>query len=72
MQVRHKVLITGGIIGLLVGLGAALLFLRTNESRIAAIEAGEEESLGKISPAEGISVGMTIIGLLKQIVSLGA
>lgn len=72
MQVRHKVLITGGIIGLLVGLAAAFLFLKANEAKIAAVEAGEEKSLGKISPAEGISVGMTVINLLKQIVSLGA
>ncbi|MBN1935340.1 MAG: hypothetical protein JW934_11780 [Anaerolineae bacterium] len=71
MQVRQKVLIMGGVVGLLVGLAAAFLFLKANEARIAAVEAGEEESLGKISPAEGISVGMTVIGLLKQIVSLG-
>ena len=61
----------GGFIGLLVGLLAAFLFLRANESKIVAVEAGEAESLGKISPAEGIAVGMSIVGLLKQIVSLG-
>lgn len=71
MQIRHKILLTGGIIGLLLGLAAAFLFIRAKESQIAAVEAGEAESLTKISPAEGISVGMSIIGLLKQIVSLG-
>jgi len=71
MQIRHKILMVGGFIGLLVGLLAAFLFLRANESKIAAVEAGEAESLGKISPAEGIAVGMSIVGLLKQIVSLG-
>ncbi len=71
MQIRHKILMAGGFIGLLVGLLAAFLFLRANESKIAAVEAGEAESLGKISPAEGIAVGMSIVSLLKQIVSLG-
>jgi hypothetical protein len=65
------VLLIGGLAGLVLGLAAAFLYLKNNEAKIAAAEAGEEEALAKISPVEGISVGMTIIGLLKQIVSLG-
>ncbi len=71
MKAQQKVLLIGGIGGLLLGLAAAFLYLRANEDKLAAIEAGDEVSLRKITPVEGISVGMTIIGLLKQIVSLG-
>ncbi len=71
MKIQQKVLLIGGIGGLLLGLAAAFLYLRANEDKLVAIEAGDEASLRKITPVEGISVGMTIIGLLKQIVSLG-
>lgn len=71
MKIQQKVLLIGGIGGLLVGLAAAFLYLKANEEKLAAIEAGDEVSLRKVTPVEGISVGMTIIGLLKQIVSLG-
>ena len=72
MQIRHKVLLMGGVAGLLMGLAAAFLYLKANEEQIIAAQAGETEALTKITPVEGISVGMTVIGLLKQIVSLGA
>ena len=71
MKVQQKVLIIGGLVGALVGLGAAFLYLKANEARIAAIEAGEAESLGRVKPGEALSVGLSVIGLLRQIVGLG-
>ena len=71
MKIQQKVLLIGGIAGLLVGLAAAFLYLKNNQDRITAAEAGDQEALGKITPVDGISVGMTVIGLVKQIVSLG-
>ena len=68
---QQKVLLIGGIAGLVVGLAAAFLYLKNNEDRIAAVEAGDKEAMNKITPVEGISVGMTVIGLIKQVVSLG-
>jgi hypothetical protein len=68
---RQRVLLFGGLAGLLIGLAAAFLYLKNNEDRIAAVEAGDEDALNKITPVQGISVGMTVIGLVKQIVSLG-
>ena len=71
MKFQHKLLIAGGILGALIGLAAAFLYLKNNQERIASVEAGEVASVGKLSPAEGISVGMSVINLLRQIVSLG-
>jgi hypothetical protein len=71
VKIQQRVLLIGGIAGLLIGLAAAFLYLKNNEDRIAAAEAGDEKALNKITPVDGISVGMTIVGLVKQIVSLG-
>lgn len=71
MKVQQKVLIIGGLAGALIGLGAAFLYLKANEGRIAAVEAGEVQSLGKVKPGEALSIGLAVIGLLRQIVGLG-
>ena len=71
MKVQHKVLIIGGIAGALIGLGAAFLYLKANEGRIAALEAGEVNSLARVKPGEALSIGMAVIGLLRQIVGIG-
>lgn len=71
MKFQHKVLLAGGLVGALIGLAAAFLYVKNNQERIASVEAGEIESVGRLSPAQGISIGMSVIGLLRQIVSLG-
>lgn len=71
MKLEQRVLLIGGIAGLLIGLAAAFLYLKNNQDRIAAAESGDKQALSKITPVDGISVGMTIVGLVKQIVSLG-
>jgi hypothetical protein len=71
MRLEHKVLIAGGIAGALFGLAAAFLYLRSNEAQLAAVEAGEADSVGKVSPREAMTVGLSLIGLLRQIVTLG-
>ncbi len=76
MKFQHKVFLIGGVLGALLGLAAAFLFLKANQDRITALESGEgdEKSVQapvKITPAEGISVGLTVVNLLRQIVTLG-
>jgi hypothetical protein len=70
MKVEQKVMIMGGIAGALIGLAAAYLYIKANETKIAAVEAGEEESV-KIKPGEALAVGLSIVTLLRQIVGLG-
>lgn len=71
MKLRQRVLIAGGIAGALLGLAAAYLYIKANEPRIAAVEAGEAGSVAEVSPKEAVTVGLSILGLLRQIVSLG-
>ncbi|MBL7200148.1 MAG: hypothetical protein ISS56_08370 [Anaerolineae bacterium] len=71
MKFEHKTLIAGSIAGALVGLAAAFLYIKANETQIAAVESGEAEQVGEISPGEAMTVGLSLIGLLRQIVTLG-
>jgi hypothetical protein len=71
MKFEQKVLLAGGIAGLLVGLAAALLYIKANEGRIAAVEAGEADEVNQVSPGEAMTVGLSLLGLLRQIANLG-
>jgi hypothetical protein len=71
MKFQHKALILGGIAGALIGLAAAYLYVRSNEGRIAAVEAGEAGAVAKVSPREALGVGLSIVQLVRQIVGLG-
>ena len=71
MKLEQKVLIAGGVAGLLIGLAAALLYIKANESQIAAVEAGEADEVKKVSPGEAMTVGLSLLGLLRQIANLG-
>ncbi|MGH2582152.1 MAG: hypothetical protein ACRDFQ_04570 [Anaerolineales bacterium] len=59
---RLPTLIISAAIGALVGLGAGIVLLRR------AQEKGLEKA---ISPREGLSLGLLVLGLLKQISQLG-
>ena len=71
MKLEHKVLVAGGIAGLLIGLAAAFLYIKANESQIAAVDAGETDEMNKVSPGEAMTVGLSLLGLLRQIANLG-
>lgn len=59
---KPKVLIIGALIGALTGLGAAFLLVQRAEKQ------GIKPSLGA---REGISLGMLVFGLLRQVAQLG-
>jgi hypothetical protein len=71
MKFEQKVLLFGGIVGTLVGLAAAYLYIKNNERQIAAAEAGQSGALAKVSPTEALGVGLTLVNLVRQIVGLG-
>jgi hypothetical protein len=71
MKFEHKALLLGGIAGALVGLAAAYLYVKSNERQIAAVEAGTTDALTKVSPREALSVGLSVVSLVRQIVGLG-
>jgi hypothetical protein len=71
VKFQQKVLLAGGIAGALVGLAAAFLYIKANEPQIAALENGEDDAVSKVSPGEAMTVGLSLLGLLRQIANLG-
>jgi hypothetical protein len=65
MNARNKALIVGGVIGALVGLLAAWIYVRELPA-----EEGQELALPKIAPGDTIKLGLTTLGLLRQIAGL--
>jgi gas vesicle protein len=59
---KLKTLLTGGAIGALVGIGAALLLTKRAEQKGQSL---------KITPVKGVQLGVMIAGLLRSILSLG-
>lgn len=59
---KPKALIIGAVIGALVGLGAAYLY----SQRVEAESEGPS-----IKPADGVRLGVMVLGLLRSIAELG-
>jgi hypothetical protein len=59
---RTQALLIGGVLGALVGLGAAYLLSKRAEQKGAQLS---------ITPGKGMQLGVLLAGLLKSIVSLG-
>ena len=59
---RPKVMVLGVVIGALAGLGAAYLLVQRAEKRGAAPE---------LDAKEGITLGLLVFGLLRQVATLG-
>ena len=59
---KRKALMVGGIVGALVGVFAANVYLKAAEAEAE----GKDGDLA-ISPAKGLKLGMLILGLLRQI-----
>jgi hypothetical protein len=59
---KPKILILGGLVGALMGLGAAYLFIQRAERENRALS---------LSPGEGIKLGLVALGAMKQFAQLG-
>ena len=59
---NSSILLVSAVVGALVGVGAAMLLLRRAE------KSGSESA---ITRREGISIGLLVLGLLRQIAQLG-
>ena len=68
MNLRARIMIIGGVVGALLGVGAAYLYLRS-----APIEVDEEgrERLPAVPPGKAIAVSLGVLTVLKQITGLG-
>jgi hypothetical protein len=59
---RATTLITGGLLGALVGVGAAILLVKRAEQKGLPLV---------ITPAKGVQLGVMVAGLLRSVLSLG-
>jgi hypothetical protein len=67
MKLRARVILMGSILGAILGLGAAYLYLQST-----AIEVDEEgeEHLPPVQPGKAITAGLGILTAIKQITGL--
>lgn len=68
MNLRTRVLILGGVLGALVGVTAAFLYLRTAE--VQKDQQGQEH-LPAVNPGKLLGIALGTLTVLKQIVGLG-
>ena len=62
---KMRATLIGSALGALIGVGAALMFIRRSE------EAGQPPSLRKTDPGLVLAAGVTLLGLLRQIADMG-
>ena len=60
---KVRLFVIGGIVGALVGVGAAFLIAKRAETG---------ENPPKLTPGEGIQLGLGVLGLLRLIASTGS
>ncbi len=68
MNVRTRVMIIGGVVGSLIGVSAAYLYLR---SVAADVDDEGRERLPSIQPRQALGVTLGVLTVLRQITSLG-
>lgn len=68
MKLRTKVLLFGGVVGALLGVGVAYLYLQS-----VPIEVDEEgqERLPSIQPSQALKAGLGLLTAIRQIIGLG-
>jgi len=68
MNLRTKVLLLGGILGALIGVGAAYLYL---QSAPVQVDEKGRERLPPVQPGEALKVTLGVLTAIRQIVGLG-
>lgn len=68
MNLRVRVMIIGSVVGALLGVGAAYLYLKSTP---VEVDAGGRERLPAIHPGKAITVALGLLTVVKQITGLG-
>ena len=68
MNLRTRIMIVGGVMGALLGVGAAYLYLRSTPLEV---DAEGRERLPAVQPGRAIGVSLGVLTVLKQITGLG-
>jgi hypothetical protein len=62
MDWRQRAFVIGGVVGALLGLGAAYIYVN------AAEESGEQPAL---KPGSAVTIGLSLLALLRQVAAIG-
>lgn len=68
MNLKTRVMIVGGVVGALLGVGAAYLYLQSTGVQVD--EEGNEQ-LPAVQPAKALTLGLGVMTLLRQIAGMG-
>ena len=68
MNLRTRVMIIGGVLGALLGAGAAYLYL---QSTPVEMDGEGQERLPAVQPGKAITASLGILTAIKQVVGLG-
>jgi hypothetical protein len=68
MNLRTRIMIIGGVLGALLGVGAAYLYLRSTPLQV---DREGHERLPSVQPGKALTVGLSALTIVKQIVGLG-
>ncbi|MFL7793036.1 MAG: hypothetical protein AB8I69_12905 [Anaerolineae bacterium] len=68
MNLKTRVMVIGGVVGALLGVGAAYLYLQS--AGVAVDEEGNER-LPAVQPAKALTLGLGVMTLLRQIAGMG-
>ncbi|NLE45036.1 MAG: hypothetical protein GX620_09975 [Chloroflexi bacterium] len=69
MNLRTRVLMIGGVVGAMIGVAAAYLYLRSTPTEV---DREGVERLPSPSPGKALTIGLSVLTVLKQITGLGA
>ena len=59
---RTKAIVVGGVVGALLGLGAAYIYINAAEDSDAAPE---------LTPGTAVTIGLSLLALLRQVAAIG-
>lgn len=68
MNLKTRIMVIGGVVGALLGVGAAYLYVQS-----AGIQVDEEgnERLPAVQPTKALTLGLAVMTILRQIAGLG-
>ncbi|MGH2592058.1 MAG: hypothetical protein ACRDGG_00945 [Anaerolineae bacterium] len=66
---KNRAMIVGGVLGTLVGIGAAMLYIRAEENELEKAR-DKPPTRKRIAPSAALPIAIAVLGVLKQITGL--